>query len=93
MSSPSPEGTDEGTDKAGERKVTHSTRHVGAWIGIGVLLALLALALLYLYLGWQVGTGSEISAAGYFAVIVGGLVTLALGIGLMALIFWGRKID
>lgn len=89
MSSPSPEGTDE----AGERTVTRPTRRIGAWIGIGVLLALLALALLYLYIGWQVGAGSEISAAGYFAMIVGGLATLALGIGLMALIFWGRKID
>lgn len=89
MAEPNPEPS----GKVAERSVRRSTRHVGAWIGIGVLLALLALSLVYLYLGWQVGEGSEISAAGYFAMIVGSVVTLALGIGLMALIFWGRKID
>lgn len=77
----------------GERPIPRSARPVGAWIGIGVLLAVLGLALFYLFVGWQAGEGSEISVAGYFAMIVGGAVTLALGIGLMALIFWGRKID
>jgi hypothetical protein len=54
---------------------------------------LLGLALHFLVTGWS-AAGDEtttISGAGYAAMILGVVVTLALGVGLMALVFAGNR--
>lgn len=53
---------------------------------MAVLLMLLGLAVYVLVVGWSSAgePGSDISTAGYVAMVLGIVVTLALGIGLMA---------
>lgn len=61
-----------------------------------VLLGLLALAIYMGVAGWNMGsdgTGQEMSTAGYIAMALGVVVTLALGAGLMALMYYSSKHD
>lgn len=69
-------------------------KHVGSWILLAVLVALLGLAIRFLYVGWDPAEGDlghQMSAAGYVAMALGIVVTLALGVGLMALIFHSNR--
>lgn len=65
----------------------------GAWVLIFALFFLLGLAVHFLVAGWSAAgdASTEISAAGYVAMVLGVLVTLALGVGLMALVFYGNR--
>ena len=65
----------------------------GSWLLLLALFFLLGLALHFLVTGWTAAGDetTEISGAGYAAMIVGVVVTLALGIGLMALVFHGNR--
>jgi hypothetical protein len=65
----------------------------GTWAVLVVLLGLLALAICVLVMGWSSAgdASTDISVAGYVAMAFGILVTLALGIGLMALMFSGNR--
>jgi hypothetical protein len=53
-----------------------------------VLLALLVATGFVGYLGWTLGEGTEVSTAGYVAMALGALFSLAVGCTLMALIFY-----
>jgi hypothetical protein len=65
----------------------------GTWIILAVLATLLALAVYVLVVGWSAAgdPSSDISTAGYVAMALGVLVTLALGMGLMALVFYSNR--
>jgi hypothetical protein len=64
---------------------------LGTWFLVAVLLALLALAIYVAVSGWEKGAGgTDVSTAGYVAMALGILATLALGIGLMVLMFRSR---
>jgi hypothetical protein len=63
----------------------------GGWIVIVVLAALLAAAALYAIHVWNGLSGTEVSAQGWFAMALGVVFTLALGIGLMALVFYSSR--
>jgi hypothetical protein len=70
-------------------------RFGGTWFTIAGLGLILALALVFLYVGWILPTGEQgaaISTHGYIAMAVG-VATLALGIGLMSLIFYSNRHD
>ena len=59
-----------------------------------MLVGLLGLAIVVLYVGWQPGeddVGGGMSGAGYGAMVLGIVATLALGIGLMALVFYSNR--
>ena len=59
---------------------------------IGVLVALLAAALVFGIVGWDLGgTEVTISRHGILALILGGIGTLALGGGLMFLVFYSNR--
>ena len=58
-----------------------------AWIGAAVAAAALAGVVLVVAGLWSEVGDSGISAAGWIAMILGVLATLALGIGLMTLVF------
>ena len=65
-----------------------ATRNSVAVAGAGVVV----LAVLVMVTPMWLGTGSpHVSSAGWFAMVLGVLVTLALGIGLMALVFIGNR--
>jgi len=66
----------------------------GTWLVLAVLLGLLGLAVAELYIGWIPGeddVGGGVSGAGYGAMALGIFATLALGIGLMALMFFSHR--
>src|SRR4029077_10378060 len=62
----------------------------GGWIAIvplfGFLLASIALA----FWGWNL-TDAKISSSGMVSLVLGVVVTTALGAGLMALVFWSSR--
>lgn len=56
------------------------------------LVSLLAVAIYILFAGWDTGGGGEpISTNGYIAMGLGIFFTLAIGIGLMSLIFYSNR--
>ena len=66
----------------------------GSWLVLAGLVGLLGLAIAVLYVGWQPGeddVGGGMSGAGYGAMVLGIVATLALGIGLMALVFYSNR--
>ena len=68
--------------------------NVGAWIVLAVLVAFLCAGHRLHVVGWgpaEGEPGQEMSTAGYVAMALGILVTLALGIGLMALVFYSNR--
>jgi hypothetical protein len=67
---------------------------VGTVITLTVLLGLLVLAGAFLLVGWETpeaGPGSEMSTNGYIAMALGVLFTMALGGGLMFLMFYSNR--
>jgi len=74
-------------------KATHM-QSLSTCIVLAVLGALLGLASAFLYFGWDPANGDPsyaMTASGYFAMVLGIVTTLALGIGLMALTFHSNR--
>jgi len=65
----------------------------GTIITLAILVGLLLLAIVFMLTGWDApeGGGRPMSTAGWIAMVVGILVTLALGGGLMALMFYSNR--
>jgi hypothetical protein len=61
------------------------------WMVIVVLLSLLIATDFVAYLGWTLADGIELSTAGYVAMGLGVLFSLAVGSGLMALVFYSSR--
>jgi hypothetical protein len=64
---------------------------VGAWAILVVLLLLLAGTFAAIYLGWRLASGTDVPASGYVAMAFGVIVSLGVGFGLMALIFYSSR--
>jgi hypothetical protein len=60
-------------------------------VGIIVAALLSAAAMAVAYQAWQSLADVEMSTAGYVAMILGGLATIAVGVGLMTLVFWSNR--
>ncbi len=79
--------------RKGEQPASRSGS-IGAWIVLAVLLLLLLLAIVFLFVGWDVGdadAGQPMSTGGYVAMTLGIVATLALGVGLMTLVFYSSR--
>ncbi|MGA7674480.1 MAG: hypothetical protein WCA78_05475 [Rhizomicrobium sp.] len=63
------------------------------WIALVVLAGFLAVSLWYAIHAWTALVGVAMSPAGWFFLILGALFTLALGAGLMALVFYSSRHD
>ena len=75
-----------------ERNVPASTRlDGGSWTILVVLLLLLAGTFVIVYFGWKLANGTDVPASGYVAMVFGVLISLAVGFGLMALIFYSSR--
>ncbi|MGH6713871.1 MAG: hypothetical protein ACREEK_33580 [Bradyrhizobium sp.] len=59
----------------------------GSWAVLVVLVALLGVAVFIAYVGWTVGGNTDVPASGYIAMGLGVIASLAVGFGLMALVF------
>ncbi len=64
---------------------------VGSWSILIVLLLLLAGTFVVVRLGWTLANGTDVPASGYIAMALGVLVSLGVGFGLMALIFYSSR--
>jgi hypothetical protein len=73
--------------------VRHDFRRlgVGAWIVIVVLVSLLVLAIVGVWYSGTDDLAAGVSGPGYLAMILGMVFTLAVGIGLMGLIFFSSR--
>ena len=63
---------------------------LGGWITVVVLLGILFASILLAFWGWNL-TDATISTSGMISLTLGVVVTLALGGGLMALVFWSSR--
>ena len=64
----------------------------GTIIVLVAMLGLLVLACVFLYVGWGAPEGgSRMSTGGYIAMALGTVVTMALGAGLMFLMFYSNR--
>ncbi len=64
--------------------------NIGTWIVMTVLVLLLVGAAVIGYLGWT-STDSRVPISGYIAMAFGVIFSLAVGIGLMALLFYSSR--
>lgn len=64
---------------------------VGAWIAIVVLIVLLVLAIVGVYYSGTDDLAAGVSGAGTLAMTLGVLFTMAIGFGLMGLIFFSSR--
>jgi hypothetical protein len=66
---------------------------MAGWIAIAIMAGLLAWAGWYAIHAWNALAGVDISATGWFFIVIGILLTLGLGGGLMALVFYSSRKD
>jgi hypothetical protein len=64
---------------------------VGSWAILIVLLLLLAGTFAVVYVGWTLANGTDVPASGYVAMALGVFISLGVGFGLMALIFYSSR--
>ena len=71
-----------------------ASMRTGSWVVLTVLVLLLVLAIAFMLIGWDTAdAGMPITTAGYLAMTLGIVATLALGSGLMALVFYSSRKD
>jgi len=68
-----------------------SSMGAGSWILITVLLCILAGTGVFILFGWQLGGDLSLPEWGYVALGIGVVLSLAVGIGLMALLFYSSR--
>jgi hypothetical protein len=64
---------------------------MGTWITITILLAFLAIAGWFAYEGWQLQGDVPMPKYGLIALASGIIMSLLVGIGLMALVFYSHR--
>jgi hypothetical protein len=63
----------------------------GSWAILIVLLLLFAASLVIAVFGWSLGSGTAVPASGYLALALGVVFSLAVGLGLMGLVFYSSR--
>jgi general stress protein CsbA len=63
----------------------------GSWVVLIVLVVLLFAACVVGYIGWKLADGVDVPISGYVAMVVGVIASLAVGFGLMALVFYSSR--
>jgi hypothetical protein len=66
---------------------------IAGWIALVVLLAFLAVAIWYAIHAWMALSGVAMSGAGWLFLVLGVVVTVAVGGGLMWLVFYSSRHD
>jgi hypothetical protein len=72
-----------------------SNLSLAGWVAVAALLFFLGWAIWYAVHGWNAlsGLGIDISATGWVFLVIGVLLTVGLGAGLMALVFYSSRHD
>lgn len=76
---------------AGRTPTTSDRLGVGSWIIVVILVALLAATGFVVYIGWILGSGAEVTTSGYVSMALGVILSLAVGFGLMGLVFYSSR--
>jgi len=63
---------------------------VGGWIAVAAMGIILGAAVWFLFYGWNL-TNAQVSTNGVIALVLGIVFSMALGAGLMALLFWSNR--
>ncbi|HWA03966.1 MAG TPA: hypothetical protein VG819_10620 [Rhizomicrobium sp.] len=63
------------------------------WVAIAILGGLLVWASWYALRAWNALAGIEISVTGWIFIVIGVVLTIGLGAGLMALVFYSSRHD
>jgi hypothetical protein len=66
---------------------------VAGWVALLVLLGFFAVSLWYAVNVWTAMAGVQMSGFGWTFLVLGVVVTIALGAGLMALVFYSARHD
>ncbi len=66
-------------------------RNLGTIVLLAALIAIMAAALWYAASAWTAVSGPPMPAAGYVAMILGVVISLVVGCGLMALLFYSSR--
>jgi|EndMetStandDraft_5_1072996.scaffolds.fasta_scaffold692552_2 hypothetical protein len=77
--------------RAGGTATAYARLGVGSWILVVILVALLGAAGFIAYLGWILGSGAEVTTSGYVSMALGVILSLAVGFGLMGLVFYSSR--
>jgi hypothetical protein len=80
-----------GRDRTSTETTTSTRMGVGSWIILIVLLSLLVATGVVIYLGWTLANGTDVPPSGYAAMVFGVIISLGVGFGLMALIFYSSR--
>lgn len=64
---------------------------IGGWLVLAALLTLFVGTVYVSYLGWTSAAGTDVPASGYIALVIGVICSLAVGFGLMALVFYSSR--
>ena len=80
-----------GKDRASMETATSARMGVGSWIVLIVLLLLLIATGVVVYFGWILANGADVPTSGYAAMAFGVIISLAVGFGLMALLFFSSR--
>ena len=72
-------------------KTAASRMGIGSWIILIVLLSLSVAAGVIVYFGWTLAKGTDVPTSGYAAMVFGVIISLAIGFGLMALLFYSSR--
>jgi hypothetical protein len=77
----------------GWRNLRASAREmgIGSYAIIAVLLGLLIWSIIIADIEWSSAAGTEVPLAGYVAMAIGVLVSIVVGSGLMALVFYSSR--
>ena len=62
-----------------------------SWLALGILLGFLAVVLWYGIYAWDAIGDVHMSGFGWFALIAGSVLTIGVGGGLMALVFYSNR--
>jgi len=80
-----------GEDRTATETTMSARMGVGSWIIIIVLLLLLVATCAVIYFGWTLANGTDVPTSGYAAMAFGVIISLAVGFGLMALLFYSSR--
>jgi hypothetical protein len=79
------------TDTIHSITISMRSMGIGGWLILAALLTLFVGTVYVSYLGWTSAAGTDVPASAYIALVIGVICSLAVGFGLMALVFFSSR--